>query len=300
MKYMTFWVSFIFVCVSLLFDFQIQNIDLGTDIAASGGFTSVGGIGNVSYSRINSVYIWISGILGFLIAFGFFYSVLAWFKRDEKYIADNPDVSSLCTKNKSKVFFFNVAIWALLLTFVVSPSNFSEFITNYLMIFFISFIVGGIATLTIISIASIIELISGLLFHNKIRIDFVKIMIAANLLVSISLNLIYLDAKPTVWKNKQKACYSNLRVLQGAVEFYNMDNKEMMRYLDIDKLEKLGYLKSGGIKCPEYRLNKYKTIGHLDKDGEICCGDDPIGSNGDDNIKYHGSLSGKPISEYKR
>ena len=39
-------------------------------------------------------------------------------------------------------------------------------------------------------------------------------------------------------------CAANLRVIQGAVEMYNMDHATMMDELDIDKLVKDGYLKT--------------------------------------------------------
>ncbi len=35
---------------------------------------------------------------------------------------------------------------------------------------------------------------------------------------------------------RDKACFSNIRVIQGAVEMYNMDVATMMRTLDMDVL----------------------------------------------------------------
>ncbi len=66
-----------------------------------------------------------------------------------------------------------------------------------------------------------------------------------------------------------KACYSNIRVLQGAVELYNMDNKEKMTDLDTNTLFDNKYIKSIQ-KGPEPEC-KYFVTGDLTEDGEICC-----------------------------
>ncbi len=42
----------------------------------------------------------------------------------------------------------------------------------------------------------------------------------------------------------EKNCFSNQRVIAGAIEMYNMDSKEEMKTLDLDSLVKKGYLKS--------------------------------------------------------
>ena len=69
----------------------------------------------------------------------------------------------------------------------------------------------------------------------------------------------------------QKHCYSNIRVLQGAVEMYNMDNpSNMMDFLDINRLVNSKYLKEppeSPIPCCRYSEN-----GRLsDDDGEVVC-----------------------------
>ena len=69
---------------------------------------------------------------------------------------------------------------------------------------------------------------------------------------------------------RQKACYSNIRVLQGAVEMYNMDNKTLMTTLDIKKLEEGNYLKPNSIKKPEYECD-YFSDGDLSKEGVVAC-----------------------------
>ncbi len=101
----------------------------------------------------------------------------------------------------------------------------------------------------------------------------------------------------------QHACYSNIRVIQGAIEMYNMDYKQMISNLDEEAWKNLvsnNYLKKG-IKCPEGGINnKYKGE-DLDRDGEVYCGVKGIGHKvidywgnwipSKDNL--HGSLSGK-------
>ena len=63
---------------------------------------------------------------------------------------------------------------------------------------------------------------------------------------------------------RDKACFSNIRVIQGAVEMYNMDvdGDSMMRNLDIDILIKEKYLKSEP-SHPETSC-KYIAFGDLD------------------------------------
>lgn len=101
------------------------------------------------------------------------------------------------------------------------------------------------------------------------------------------------------WQARQKACYSNIRVLQGSVEMYNMDNVKMMETLetlDISLLEKWGYIKPG-IKCPESNSFNYKSFGDLSSDGVIGCGDEPVGGNNNNMKKNHGTLNGKSKHE---
>ena len=69
--------------------------------------------------------------------------------------------------------------------------------------------------------------------------------------------------------SKEKGCYSNIRVLQGAVEMYNMDNEEMMTELNANILVDSKYLKS--IPKGTEPECKYFTKGNLTEDGEICC-----------------------------
>ena len=99
--------------------------------------------------------------------------------------------------------------------------------------------------------------------------------------------------KTSRWQARQKACYSNIRVVQGAVEMYNMDNPTMISSLTSDSsLTQGGYLKPG-VKCPENNTWTYKDNGKaLDNNGEVCCNVSGQGGTLSDMGKNHGSLSG--------
>ena len=81
---------------------------------------------------------------------------------------------------------------------------------------------------------------------------------------------------------RKKACFSNMRVLQGAIEMYNMDVVTMMRELD-DNNQKIliegKYIKSKDpLVCPETSgKGKYYSIGDITENGFIYC-------------SYHGNL----------
>ena len=95
------------------------------------------------------------------------------------------------------------------------------------------------------------------------------------------------------WSSRQKTCYSNMRIIQSAVEVYNADNTVKMRKLNLPLLDEKGYLKrKHDIKCPESNKDNYKAFGNLLKDGEIGCGDEPIGGTLSNQKKYHGTISG--------
>ena len=73
---------------------------------------------------------------------------------------------------------------------------------------------------------------------------------------------------------RKRACFSNQRVLQGAVEMYNMDSPTMMSTLDMEELVKTHYIKHIPDK-PEEEC-EYENIGDLAGDGYVNC-------------KFHGS-----------
>ena len=79
--------------------------------------------------------------------------------------------------------------------------------------------------------------------------------------------------------SRMKSCFSNQRIIQGAVEMYNMDVKteDMMHYLDQDPLVQGHYLKKKLVNEPE-RSCFYLSRGDLLEDGFIYC-------------DYHGEVS---------
>ncbi|MBR4329886.1 MAG: hypothetical protein IKO19_02780 [Candidatus Riflebacteria bacterium] len=78
--------------------------------------------------------------------------------------------------------------------------------------------------------------------------------------------------------NRDRACYSNLRVLLGAVEMYNMDSETMMTTLDQSLLRKWHYIKADkDLECPEVSKQAFYSGKNLTDDGEIIC-------------SYHGGL----------
>ena len=70
-------------------------------------------------------------------------------------------------------------------------------------------------------------------------------------------------------RSREKACFSNIRVISGAVEMYNMDHSVMMTNLDINALVQERYLKSA-VTGPEKEC-EYLTEGDLTEDGYIYC-----------------------------
>jgi hypothetical protein len=67
---------------------------------------------------------------------------------------------------------------------------------------------------------------------------------------------------------EEKACLDNIRIINGAVEMYNMDKDVMMDDLDIHKLLEGNYIYkelSVSDKC------NYTNVGKLSKDGFVCC-----------------------------
>ncbi len=70
-----------------------------------------------------------------------------------------------------------------------------------------------------------------------------------------------------------KSCMANMRVLQGAVEMYNMDNMEMIKYMDDANMQRLiegKYLRSLPV-CPASHPGKYRSAGDLAGEGVISC-----------------------------
>ncbi len=64
-------------------------------------------------------------------------------------------------------------------------------------------------------------------------------------------------------------CYSNIRVLQGAVEMYNMDSDVFMKDLDFNSLIEGKYLKEKPI--PPDKYCNYTNKGDLSEEGQVYC-----------------------------
>jgi prepilin-type N-terminal cleavage/methylation domain-containing protein len=89
--------------------------------------------------------------------------------------------------------------------------------------------------------------------------------------------------------DSSKSCFSNIRVLQGALEMYNMDHSVMipeMNEVVIDILVREKYLKEAPVG-PIPRRCKYYNQGDLTNTGVIYC-------------EYHGSIDGSvaPAKDY--
>ena len=82
----------------------------------------------------------------------------------------------------------------------------------------------------------------------------------------------------------RRACWSNIRIIAGAVDFYNMDNSVMMESLDLKALYDGGYL-GEEFSFPSDRCY-YTSIDNLTNNGFVCCTEhfspnSELGSNGD-------------------
>ena len=82
---------------------------------------------------------------------------------------------------------------------------------------------------------------------------------------------------------RQKACYSNIRVLYGAIEMYNLDHKDTFKELNEKTLNSLYDEKclKGDINLPTPRCN-YRSEGIIKENGEgfVYC-------------DYHGDIENK-------
>ena len=70
----------------------------------------------------------------------------------------------------------------------------------------------------------------------------------------------------------QKACFSNIRVITGAIETYNLENSKKIEELNDNNLKLL--VEKGNLKSiPEavYNECKYMSSGNLSKDGFVYC-----------------------------
>ena len=78
---------------------------------------------------------------------------------------------------------------------------------------------------------------------------------------------------------RQVYCFQNIRLIQGAIEMYNMDYNPGIRHIEEDTIKKLmenGYIKKEPVKNDP--KCEYKSIGNLEEDGIVFC-------------KYHGDTN---------
>ena len=100
----------------------------------------------------------------------------------------------------------------------------------------------------------------------------IKIAIAVYCCVNVYIvqtNFGIMCIKRSRYSTRTKTCWSNIRVIQGAVEMYNMDVATMAKTLDIPELIKGKYLRSEPL-LPEKDCY-YDSYGDLSQDGFVYC-----------------------------
>ena len=75
--------------------------------------------------------------------------------------------------------------------------------------------------------------------------------------------------KHTHTDSREKSCFTNQRVIMGAIEMYNMDNEQMMTSIDFSRLIEGKYLKE--IPTKPTKDCEYFSEGDLSEDGYISC-----------------------------
>ena len=136
-------------------------------------------------------------------------------------------------------------------------------------------------------------------YRKKCGLTFLEITILFGIII-LSTLLIIIPSKPKRVDIREKACFSNQRLLLSSIEMYNIDHSSMLNNINdkaIGFMIKDGYLK-GKVEdfvCPE-TINKdrnYTNLGDLFAGGIIYC-------------KYHGTQEGIKItpkmtlSDYKK
>jgi competence protein ComGC len=70
--------------------------------------------------------------------------------------------------------------------------------------------------------------------------------------------------------SREKSCFYNIRIIAGAVEMYNMDHSNMMDTLNLELLQKEGYLKVS-LNKPELDCDYYIKEDNSENDVVVCC-----------------------------
>ena len=131
-------------------------------------------------------------------------------------------------------------------------------------------------------------MIKNINYSNKNAFTFIELIIVV-IILAILFAMAQPNRRPPRASHREKACFSNLRVIQGAVEMYNMDvdSKNLMKTLDLDILVKGNYLKKLPDKPEESCL--YMSYGDLSSHTEslVFC-------------NYHGDIEQKRFKTNRR
>ena len=294
-----------YYCILTLLSLIISDVVYGENARVNATNINVTNLDNSTVFLLRNAFAWILFILFIIAIIGYFvYKEAVAIVNDERafkiYKEDN--------KNEISKFLFRFGIVLHLFMFILSFGK-SEIV--YLIYPFVIFFWLIIMTRFIgLLFEKILLIIVGDTPINKVFFTIMrKKIIPSIIIIIIIFKVITMPSFRTCDRgnySRQKACYSNIRVIQGAVEMYNMDTTPMMDDLNMTTLIKGGYIR-GEIKCPEPQIKvKYTNIGKLSNTGEVSCGNDPIGDHikreydywGNvketiyDANKGHGSLSG--------
>ena len=170
-------------------------------------------------------------------------------------------LNKLVTENDTvKKFIVNLPIVIIFILLCLKLADAATF----------SIAVGGSNAINLVSFAIFVFVLAFLctfkLWEKTIRKNIVVCIIiycCLNVFI-VHTNFGVMCIRRTPESAKVKSCWSNIRVITGAVEMYNMDNSIMMDKLDFDLLLKGKYLK----QMPE---GYYANHGKLTEDGYVYC-----------------------------
>lgn len=139
------------------------------------------------------------------------------------------------------------------LSLLINGNNFIDFVSLAIFIFIVYFFV----TIKSWSPKAKKEIITAIVVYCCFNVYMVQT------------NFGIMCIKRSRYSARTKACWSNIRVIQGAVEMYNMDVATMATSLDLPTLFKEKYLKNE-IIGPEKDCY-YDSFGDLSKEGFVYC-----------------------------
>ena len=139
------------------------------------------------------------------------------------------------------------------LSLLINGNNFIDFVSLAIFIFIVYFFV----TIKSWSPKAKKEIITAIVVYCCFNV------------YMVSTNFGIVCIKRSRYSARTKSCWSNIRVIEGAVEMYNMDSASMTSTLNIPELMKCKYLKME-IKGTEPDCH-YDSCGDLSKDGFVFC-----------------------------